>query len=179
MTKTFSNPEYGYCPFCGAHGKTRERRPGGNDTCHNGHLYPSSKAMTDVEAGLCDDPEKLKKRISSLEAMLAGYLITHDSDSAEIQRLEAERKTWEDAAKKVADYNNRLEQQTSELRTAVKSCNDTIRMQEREKEELRREVEDLRHTIHCIRTTEESYDDEQTVLCEIYQRCRDALKGEG
>ena len=70
MTKTFSNPEYGYCPFCGAHGKTRERRPGGNDTCHNGHLYPSSKAMTDVEAGLCDDPEKLKKRISSLEAKL-------------------------------------------------------------------------------------------------------------
>jgi hypothetical protein len=39
-----SLPPYGYCPACGAPGKTRERRPGGNDTCENGHTYPSADA---------------------------------------------------------------------------------------------------------------------------------------
>lgn len=37
-------PPYGYCPACGAPGKTRERRPNGNDTCENGHTYPSAQA---------------------------------------------------------------------------------------------------------------------------------------
>lgn len=32
---------YGYCPICMAPGKTRERRVNGNDTCENGHTYPS------------------------------------------------------------------------------------------------------------------------------------------
>jgi hypothetical protein len=35
---------YGFCPTCGAKGQTRERRPNGNDTCENGHTYPSLKA---------------------------------------------------------------------------------------------------------------------------------------
>ena len=34
---------YGYCPECGAKGVMRERRPNGNDTCENGHVYPSNK----------------------------------------------------------------------------------------------------------------------------------------
>ena len=34
---------YGYCPKCGAKGVMRERRPNGNDTCANGHVYPSSE----------------------------------------------------------------------------------------------------------------------------------------
>lgn len=46
-----------------------------------------------------------------------------------------------------------------------------------ENAELRREVERLEHCIQAIHATEESYYDEQTVLCEIYQYCRDA-KGE-
>ena len=37
------NP-YGYCPICGSPGKSRERRPNGNDKCHNGHTYPSHNA---------------------------------------------------------------------------------------------------------------------------------------
>lgn len=37
---------YGYCPECGAKGVQRERRPDGNDKCINGHIYPSSKALT-------------------------------------------------------------------------------------------------------------------------------------
>lgn len=35
---------YGYCPECGALGVMRERRPGGDDKCANGHSYPSRNA---------------------------------------------------------------------------------------------------------------------------------------
>lgn len=35
---------YGYCPHCGSAGKLRERRLNGNDTCENGHVYPSRAA---------------------------------------------------------------------------------------------------------------------------------------
>lgn len=38
-------PGYGLCPLCGAPGKTRERRLDGNDTCVNGHTYPSKDAL--------------------------------------------------------------------------------------------------------------------------------------
>jgi hypothetical protein len=37
---------YGHCPVCGAKGITRERRPGGNDRCANGHTYKSIHATT-------------------------------------------------------------------------------------------------------------------------------------
>jgi hypothetical protein len=36
---------YGHCPQCGAPGVSRERRPGGNDACANGHAYPSASAV--------------------------------------------------------------------------------------------------------------------------------------
>lgn len=36
---------YGRCPWCGAAGILRERRPGGNDKCGNGHVYPSAEAV--------------------------------------------------------------------------------------------------------------------------------------
>ena len=36
---------YGYCPICGAHGQTRERRPDGYDRCTCGHLYRSCEAL--------------------------------------------------------------------------------------------------------------------------------------
>lgn len=36
--------DYGLCPTCGAPGASRERRPNGNDTCKNGHTYPSREA---------------------------------------------------------------------------------------------------------------------------------------
>lgn len=42
---------YGYCPVCGAPGESRERRPNGNDTCVNGHIYGSRAALT-VPPGL-------------------------------------------------------------------------------------------------------------------------------
>lgn len=45
-------PPYGLCPICGAAGVTRERRPGGNDRCSNGHTYPSAHARTAVAAAM-------------------------------------------------------------------------------------------------------------------------------
>jgi hypothetical protein len=36
---------YGWCPLCGSPGDSREKRPGGNDICSAGHLYPSSSAV--------------------------------------------------------------------------------------------------------------------------------------
>lgn len=36
---------YGFCPKCGCYGKTRERRPNGDDTCVLGHKYPSRDAL--------------------------------------------------------------------------------------------------------------------------------------
>ncbi len=46
MTKPDSSPSpYGFCPKCGAPGKTRERRPDGNDKCSKGHSYPSKQAV--------------------------------------------------------------------------------------------------------------------------------------
>lgn len=32
---------YGYCPHCHGVAISRERRPNGDDTCENGHKYPS------------------------------------------------------------------------------------------------------------------------------------------
>lgn len=37
---------YGRCPECLGIGVSRERRPDGNDTCANGHMYPSRDAIT-------------------------------------------------------------------------------------------------------------------------------------
>lgn len=34
-------PSYGRCPHCGGNVVTRERRINGNDTCEDGHVYPS------------------------------------------------------------------------------------------------------------------------------------------
>lgn len=46
---------YGYCPVCMAPGKTRERRINGNDTCENGHVYPSkhnkSEPISEINRG--------------------------------------------------------------------------------------------------------------------------------
>jgi len=36
---------YGYCPRCGGAGRSRERRPDGNDMCVDGHTYPSAQAL--------------------------------------------------------------------------------------------------------------------------------------
>ena len=45
MDKVMSESTYGKCPICGADGVSRERRIDGNDTCANGHKYPSKDAI--------------------------------------------------------------------------------------------------------------------------------------
>jgi hypothetical protein len=35
----------GFCPICGAPGRSREKRPNGDDLCEAGHSYPSSSAL--------------------------------------------------------------------------------------------------------------------------------------
>ena len=37
----------GHCPLCGSPGVARERRPGGDDTCGKGHVYPSRSATAE------------------------------------------------------------------------------------------------------------------------------------
>jgi hypothetical protein len=50
MFKDGDPDAYGKCPECGAPCKMRERRKDGNDTCENGHKYPSASAiMSDSE----------------------------------------------------------------------------------------------------------------------------------
>lgn len=41
--------QYGRCPYCGAKCALRERRPFGNDTCVNGHVYPSATAVMETQ----------------------------------------------------------------------------------------------------------------------------------
>lgn len=41
---------YGFCPVCGVMGNARERRIDGNDTCKNGHVYPSADAIDAMKA---------------------------------------------------------------------------------------------------------------------------------
>lgn len=36
---------YGFCPICNYHIVSRERRIDGNDTCRNGHKFPSKDAV--------------------------------------------------------------------------------------------------------------------------------------
>jgi hypothetical protein len=48
--------QYGTCPFCGADIVSRERRPDGNDTCSNGHVFPSNKAIVYQDAKATPPP---------------------------------------------------------------------------------------------------------------------------
>lgn len=44
-SNTQSTSSYGYCPICGAETESRERKFDGNDTCFNGHIYPSKSSL--------------------------------------------------------------------------------------------------------------------------------------
>lgn len=54
---------YGYCPRCGAAGVARERRPDGNDTCKNGHIYPSNTAVPLEKFDLPSLPGRVSDRM--------------------------------------------------------------------------------------------------------------------
>lgn len=45
VKQTAKSMPYGRCPICGKEGVARERRPNGNDTCKEGHVYPSKNSI--------------------------------------------------------------------------------------------------------------------------------------
>jgi len=69
---------YGYCPKCSKPGKSRERRPNGNDTCEGGCVYPSAdsveKAVSDTERPLScvmfELDEKIAKRVKAVQTLI-------------------------------------------------------------------------------------------------------------
>jgi len=44
-SKVAGESPYGFCPVCGGLGVSRESRLRGNDSCVNGHTYPSSSSV--------------------------------------------------------------------------------------------------------------------------------------
>ena len=59
---------YGFCPRCGVPGINRERRPNGNDSCFNGHVYPSREAKN------CPPPPEFEARIKEISEAIMGAL---------------------------------------------------------------------------------------------------------
>lgn len=55
---------YGFCPKCGKPGVRRERRPDGNDTCEEGHVYPSRKATAEPLPELVERTQLEKKPVA-------------------------------------------------------------------------------------------------------------------
>ena len=77
MTLTNDDAPYGFCPRCGVKGKTRERRPHGNDSCFSGHVYRSAEAL---RARPTDLATLLRHRIQRMEDSRAD--LARDGDSA-------------------------------------------------------------------------------------------------
>lgn len=59
----------GYCPDCGADGMSRERRPNGDDTCRNGHRYPTSHRLLHEPTQDQLDAYALGRRTEALPAL--------------------------------------------------------------------------------------------------------------
>jgi len=54
---------HGYCPICGSKGVSRERRINGNDTCENGHVYPSVDSLNKPPKSFEDKIKELVEEI--------------------------------------------------------------------------------------------------------------------
>lgn len=80
---------YGFCPICGAQGKLRERRINGDDTCVNGHKYPSAKSLnsrpepTDIASG----PTTLAQALSTPTEPMKGPLAIAVASQTEADAL--------------------------------------------------------------------------------------------
>ncbi len=71
---------YGFCPVCGAPGETRERRANGNDTCENGHTYPSKDAIMEKPT----DKGKFIKPVSDIKKVHVGVVLDRSSSMSSI-----------------------------------------------------------------------------------------------
>jgi hypothetical protein len=70
------NP-YGYCPICGSPGRYRERRPNGNDKCHNGHTYPSRSATPTADMQKQETIDYDLKKLLPLAARACGLQLVY------------------------------------------------------------------------------------------------------
>ena len=77
---------YGFCPFCGAPGASRERRPNGNDVCVNLHVYPSCKAIKSSKS--VPTEEVLTAQINSLQKQLDEVKKKKASKDVDLSRLD-------------------------------------------------------------------------------------------
>lgn len=117
---------YGYCPTCKHPGKTRERRPDGNDTCESGHVYPSKLALGFVDVVMDEimgddspqDPgdwlseEKIREHINA-----GGTLLNHEQAKVlldEIDRLRKSREHHRQTALDISEDNDELQKQIEE-----------------------------------------------------------------
>lgn len=126
---------YGFCPKCGCYGKTRERRPNGDDTCVMGHTYPSRDA--------------LPTRSTDLRTLVGQHI-----ERFEVTRVEMiQRRDADDVA-----YARALEWVVSELRQVLRdAATGKPLVDEREQRLQRLEVEvrrlnnSLRHMREVMR----------------------------
>ena len=67
-----SDDPYGYCPICGALGRSRVSDPNGSNTvCENGHTYPSCDALESrpsMSEPCVGDQSDVQIRIEALRA---------------------------------------------------------------------------------------------------------------
>jgi len=82
----------GNCPECGVKGKSRERRPNGNDTCENGHVYPSKNALRNVSEVINIVG---RKRLVALLTLISAETIRELLDERD-----SNPNTWEHAKRK-------------------------------------------------------------------------------
>lgn len=105
---------YGFCPICGERGISRERRMGGNDTCENGHVYPSKERFNTYQQFVNNKDQKMDKvqiqnKINELQSLLnddtTEYNIILDR-SGSMHRIKDDMeggfKTWLETEKKLS-----------------------------------------------------------------------------
>jgi len=113
---------YGYCPKCGLPGIARERRMNGNDTCTQGHVYPSSEAIQKGDPlktqVTIDDLKKLERHLNAIE------VANFDGTASMAQMVVAQH----EALIRILDYLVQCankERMTQALQSAAKPVSDT------------------------------------------------------
>lgn len=113
---------YGYCPKCGLPGIARERRKNGNDTCTQGHVYPSSEAIQKGDPlktqVTIDDLKKLERHLNKVQ------VANFDGNASMAQMVIAQH----EALIRILDYLVQCankERMTQALQSAAKPVSDT------------------------------------------------------
>lgn len=111
---------YGYCPACKSPGKSRERRPDGNDTCENGHVYASHSALTFVDVVTEISETSIREHIDA-----GGTLLNNEQARVlldEIDSLRKESTQRNQAASDISDENDHLRKLVEHLKRDIQSA---------------------------------------------------------